>query len=126
MKCIDTLQAKATVLKTELTAVWYAAKDKRIPLAPKIIIGIAIGYALSPIDLIPDFIPVLGYLDDLILLPALIALAIKLIPPEVMEDARKKAALAPLQLKKNWLFAGLFILIWILILAAIIAALIFE
>ena len=67
-----TLKERAKKLKLELTAVYYAYRDPGINLLPKLIIIITLGYALSPIDLIPDFIPILGYLDDLILLPALI------------------------------------------------------
>jgi len=124
MKFVDTLKIRANALKNELTAVWYAARDGRIPLMPKILIFVAVGYALSPIDLIPDFIPVIGYLDDLLLLPALIALAIRLIPAEVMHDARVKAAAEPVRLKSNWLFAAVFILIWILAVTVIIAGIV--
>ena len=80
-------------------------------------------YALSPIDLIPDFIPVLGYLDDLLLLPLGIALAVRLIPPEVMDEARKTAT----QAKGSgigWLGAGMICLVWLSILGLVIAALI--
>jgi len=123
MKFVDTLKARASKLKTQLTALWYASRDKRIPLLPKLIIAVTVAYAVSPIDLIPDFIPVIGYLDDLLVLPALIALAIRLIPAEVMDDAQKKAAEEPVQLKKNWLIAAVFIMFWILIIGLVIAAL---
>jgi uncharacterized membrane protein YkvA (DUF1232 family) len=97
-----------------LTAVYYAYQHPGVGKLPKFIILFTVGYALSPIDLIPDFIPVLGYLDDLIILPALIALSIKLIPNDVMQECRDKAKTSPLELKKNWVFAFLFILIWII------------
>ena len=91
-----------------------AYKDNRTPLKAKILIGITVGYLLSPIDLIPDFIPVLGILDDLIIVPALIALSIKSIPKFIVEEAREKLKNNPLQYKKNnWLFAIIIIIIWI-------------
>jgi len=85
-------KARAQALKTELHALLIASRDPRTPWLARAWLVLVIGYALSPIDLIPDFIPVLGYLDDLILLPLGVAVAIKLIPAEVMEAARKKAA----------------------------------
>ncbi|MBU0463762.1 MAG: DUF1232 domain-containing protein [Proteobacteria bacterium] len=91
-----------------------------MPVLPKIIILFTLGYALSPIDLIPDFIPIFGYLDDLLILPVLITLSIKLIPHEIMEESRKKAENQPLQLKKNWFFAIVFVLIWITLLISIV------
>ena len=71
---------------------WFACRDPRTPRLPKIICMLAVAYALSPVDLIPDFIPVLGYLDDAILLPAMIWLAVKLLPVEVVSDCRAQAA----------------------------------
>lgn len=115
MKLVEGLKQRATILKKELLALWYASKDPRVPLLPKLIMLVALGYALSPIDLIPDFIPVLGYLDDLILIPALIALSLKLVPKEVMEAARVRADTESTTLEKRPLFAVLFVAIWILI-----------
>lgn len=80
----------AARLKTEWDTLREALRDPAMPRLPKIVAGAALAYALSPIDLIPDFIPVLGQLDDLIIVPALIALAIRLIPRELMERARMK------------------------------------
>lgn len=119
MNIIKKLKEKAKKLKKEITAIYYAYQSPEVGFLPKLIILFTIGYALSPIDLIPDFIPILGYLDDLIIIPALISLALKLIPPEVMTEARKKAEQTPIQLKKNWVFAVIFITIWIILLAAI-------
>ena len=119
---MEKLKARAKRLKAEITALYYAAQDPRVPWTARGIILFALGYALSPIDLIPDFIPVIGYLDDLLILPALIALALRLIPAEVMAAARERAAREPVSLRKNWLFASLFILFWIAILVAIILA----
>ena len=82
---------RARKLKTDLPAVFLALKKKETPVYTKILAGVTILYALSPIDLIPDFIPVIGYLDDLIILPVLIALTIKLIPRSVMDIAKQQA-----------------------------------
>jgi uncharacterized membrane protein YkvA (DUF1232 family) len=86
------LKARIRALKRETHALVLAARDPRTPWAARAVALAAVAYALSPIDLIPDPIPVLGYLDDLIVLPALIALAIRLIPADVMEEARTRAA----------------------------------
>ena len=124
MRILELLKAKSKRLKHEMAAIYYAYQHPKVGRLPKIIMLFTLGYALSPIDLIPDFIPILGYVDDLIILPALITLSIKLIPQDVLEEARNKAEQEPLRLKKNWLFAVIFILIWILLLTAIIAAII--
>ena len=87
---IESLKQKATALKKESYALYFAARDPRIPWYSKALIGLIVAYAFSPIDLIPDFFPVLGYLDDLVLIPLGIALAIKMIPDEIMTDARDK------------------------------------
>jgi len=69
-------------------------KDRRTPKLAKVLLGLAVGYALSPVDLIPDFVPVLGYLDDIVLVPALVLLALKMVPREVIEDCRARASSA--------------------------------
>ncbi len=78
-------------IKEQVHALYLASRDRRTPWYAKAVAGLVVAYALSPIDLIPDFIPVLGYLDDLLIVPAGMALAIKLIPREVMQEAREKA-----------------------------------
>lgn len=112
---LSNLKMLAKNLKQEIVTIYYAYQNPKTNLIPKALILITLGYALSPIDLIPDFIPVLGYLDDLIILPGLIALSIKLIPNDVLEESRIKANEEPLQLKKKWFFAIFFILLWLLI-----------
>jgi uncharacterized membrane protein YkvA (DUF1232 family) len=124
MGIVETLKAKSKQLKKEITALYYAYQHPNISRLPKMIILFTLGYALSPIDLIPDFIPIFGYLDDLIIIPALISLSIKLIPPDVLEEARKKAEQEPLRLKKNWPVAVVFVAIWMLVLMGIISALV--
>jgi uncharacterized membrane protein YkvA (DUF1232 family) len=111
---LSKLRQKVKHLKSEAQVLMIAYKDKRTPLSAKILIGITVGYLLSPIDLIPDFIPILGLLDDLIIVPLLITLSIKLIPEIVLNDAREKVKNNPQRYKKsNWIFAIVIILIWI-------------
>ena len=87
-----TLKERAEKLKTDIPALFLALKDSRTPISAKIFAAITVVYALSPIDLIPDFLPVLGYLDDAILLPLLVALTLKFIPEDVFKDCRTQAA----------------------------------
>uniref|UniRef100_A0A7S2DMP9 DUF1232 domain-containing protein n=1 Tax=Alexandrium andersonii TaxID=327968 RepID=A0A7S2DMP9_9DINO len=87
-------------------------QEEDVGLLPRLLGGVALAYALSPIDLIPDFIPVLGLLDDLLLLPGLIWLALRLVPPDVLERARARAQEEPLRLSKNWGMAALVLAIW--------------
>jgi len=79
-------------MQLDILALYLAARDPRVPWYVKALAAVTAAYALSPIDLIPDFIPVLGYLDDVIILPALIALTVRLIPGEVMGELRGEAA----------------------------------
>lgn len=85
-----TLKERAANLKRDIPAVFLALKSKKTPLFAKILAAVTVAYALSPIDLIPDFIPVLGYLDDVLLLPGLVALTLRLIPQEVLAECREK------------------------------------
>ena len=115
------LKERAKTLKKTVPAVFLALKDKDTPIIAKVLAGITVGYALSPIDLIPDFIPVLGYLDDVILLPALIALTIKPIPSDVWERNLKDAENMWQDGKpKKWYYAIPIVLIWLLILYKIV------
>jgi uncharacterized membrane protein YkvA (DUF1232 family) len=84
-------KARARQLKAEVYALYLAYRDPRVPWYAKAVAVCIVGYALSPIDLIPDFVPVLGYLDDLVLIPLGIALALRLIPPAVMDECRARA-----------------------------------
>lgn len=88
---ITKLKNKARNLKKETYTLYLVYKDSRVSWWKRLFLGIVIGYAFSPIDLVPDFIPILGYLDDLILVPIGISIALKLIPKEVIEECRKKA-----------------------------------
>ncbi len=109
------LKDRAIQIKTDIPALILAIKDKETPILAKILVGIIVIYALSPVDLIPDFIPVLGYLDDLIILPFLIVITIKLIPSKVLDRCREEAK-SLTKTKKKWFFAIPFLLIWIVIL----------
>jgi len=118
---LQKLKSRARALKLEMQALIIAWRDPRTPWVAKALIAFVLAYALSPIDLIPDFIPVLGYLDDLLIVPAGIALALKMIPAEVINDARQTAAQnqTPIPtLGKIGMIA--IILIWILVAAWLI------
>jgi len=82
----------ARTIKRDVVALWIAARDHRVPWSAKVAAAAVAAYALSPIDLIPDFVPVLGYLDDLLLVPLGILLAVKLVPPDLMAEFRAAAA----------------------------------
>ena len=90
---IGSVKQWARAIKRDVMALWIAARDPKTPIAAKLVAGAVAAYALSPIDLIPDFIPVLGYLDDLLIVPLGILLAIRMIPPDLMTDFRQRAAL---------------------------------
>ena len=110
------LKERTQKLKMDIPAIFLALKDKETPIIAKIFAGITVAYALSPIDLIPDFIPVLGYLDDVILLPAFVALTIKFIPNDILEKKRKLSERMWENGKpKKWYYAIPIVLIWILI-----------
>ena len=83
----------ARAIKRDVVVVWFAARDPRTPWGVRLLALAVAAYALSPIDLIPDFIPVLGYLDDVLLVPLGLLLVMRLLPPEVLADARRQAAL---------------------------------
>jgi uncharacterized membrane protein YkvA (DUF1232 family) len=102
----------AHALKRESLALYYAARDARTPWYAKVLAGAIVAYALSPIDLIPDFIPVLGYLDELLLLPAAIWLALRLVPEPVLADARRRAE-AALERPTSRVAAVVIVLVWI-------------
>ena len=116
-----TLQERAKKLKQEIGTLFYAYRDARTPLIAKAISVIVVGYALSPIDLIPDFIPILGYVDDIILLPIGIYFALKLIPEDVIVESRVRAEKDFLNDRKsNYFVAGAVIIIWCIIIIKVI------
>ncbi len=89
----EQLRAIGKSVKAELTMYRLVLADRRTPLAAKIILSLAVGYLLLPFDLIPDFIPIIGHLDDAVIVPALVVLAVKMIPTEVLDEARLKAGI---------------------------------
>ncbi len=120
-----TLKERAKQLKTDIPAVFLALKHRETPWTAKLVAAATVAYALSPIDLIPDFIPVLGYLDDLIILPALVALTVRLIPAEVMADCRAQAeGMWKDRKPKKWYYAVPIVLVWLLILYLIVRAIV--
>lgn len=110
----------AASLKSNTYALYLASRDTRVPIFAKIIISLILGYILSPIDLIPDFIPVIGYLDDLILLPLGIWLVIRLIPLKVWQECQALAVKQTHTLPQNHRAAAIIILIWLLVIMSFI------
>lgn len=111
---LEQLKSRARVLKNQVSVIYLAAKDQRTPWYAKGIAFLTIAYALSPIDLIPDFVPIFGYLDDLLIVPAGIALAIRLIPAEVLAEAREAGATQKVERSVGYVGLAIMILIWIL------------
>ena len=111
---IEKLKSRARALKQETYAIYLAARDPRTPWYAKALIFFVVAHTFSPIDLIPDFIPVLGYLDDLIITPGGIWLAVRLIPPQVLEEARATAATQTSDRRIGVAGAAIILLIWIL------------
>jgi len=106
------LKQWARRLKLEIHALYFASRDPRVPWHAKLCAAAVVAYALSPIDLIPDFVPVLGALDDLVIVPLGIALALRMIPPAVMIEARDRAA-AMADKPTSRIAAAIIVLVWI-------------
>lgn len=117
---LEQLKSRARALKNEAFAVYLAAKDPRTPWYAKALIFFVVAHTFSPIDLIPDFIPVLGYLDDLIITPGGLWLAVRMIPPEVLDEARGKVAASGVERSVGYIGAGLIVLMWIVILVGVV------
>lgn len=110
---MDKWRKRVQQLKKETYALYLAYKDPRVPWVARIWVALVVGYALSPIDLIPDFIPILGYLDDLILIPLGIWLAVRLIPEPVLAECRVKAGVEIGERKPGgWATAVIIVVIW--------------
>src|SRR4030088_96363 len=117
MTLVQTLKTRALELKRETHVLYLAVRDPRTPWYARAIAAAVVAYAASPIDLIPDFIPVIGYLDDLIIVPLGIALVIRLIPPEIMEEHRALAIKAR-ERPVSWRAAGVIVTVWALAIGA--------
>lgn len=111
---MEALKKWASTLKKNTYALYLASRDTRVPILSKVIIALVVSYALSPIDLIPDFIPLIGYLDDLILLPLGIWLSIRLIPQAVWHECQALATKQISELPRNQRAAIVIVLIWLL------------
>lgn len=118
MQVLQTWKQRANQLKLETYAIYLAYRDPRVPWYARLFAACVVAYAFSPIDLIPDPIPILGYADDLVLVPLGMALAIKMIPPGVLAECREKAQMVMVQNKPtNWVAAGAILAIWLLLAA---------
>ena len=119
-RIINQWKAKTRQLKTETYALYLACRHPQVPWYTKAFAACVVGYLFSPIDLIPDFIPVLGYLDDLILVPLGITLVLKMIPKTVWEECRDEAQKTISQDKpRNWTAAGFIIAIWLFLIVLV-------
>lgn len=119
-KAFNQLKAKANALKKEVKALYLAYTHPDVPWYAKAIIILVVGYAFSPIDLIPDFVPVLGYLDDLLLIPLGVSVAIELIPADVMKECRQRSEdMFKSGKPKNWIAGAVIILIWLLVISLV-------
>ena len=121
---METWKQRVRQLKKETYAIYLACKDRRVPWYARLFAGFVVAYAFSPIDLIPDVIPILGYLDDLVLVPLGIMLVLKMIPPAVLAECREKAEAVMVQGKPTsrlaaivivgiWLLLGIFAVVWV-------------
>jgi uncharacterized membrane protein YkvA (DUF1232 family) len=120
---LERWKRRAGWLKGETYALYLAYRDPRTPWYAKVFVALVVAYAFSPIDLIPDPIPILGYLDDLLLVPLGIALALRMIPPAVLEECREQARLTLEEGNPtNWAAAAAVVAIWLLVAVAIIYA----
>lgn len=112
MSYLATLKQRARALKADTLALYFAARHPATPWYAKLMAFLVVAYAFSPIDLVPDFVPVLGYLDDVILIPLGITLTLKLVPDEVMLECRERAQ-GVLKKPVNWVAGAIIVLIWI-------------
>lgn len=119
---IEAWKHRARQLKVETYAIYLAYRDPRVPWYARLFAAGVVAYAFSPIDLIPDFIPVLGYLDDLVLVPVGVALALRMIPEDVMQECRERAEEAMAEGKPtNWKAAAAIVAMWVLLAVVAIA-----
>lgn len=111
---VESWKARAKELKREIYALYLCSRHPRTPLPAKLLAAFILAYAISPIDLIPDFVPVLGYVDDLLLIPAGIALLIRMVPKDVLQECRDKAQENPPETKmRSWKGAAMVVFIWL-------------
>ncbi len=113
MIVFERLKTSAKRLKAQVCVLYYAARHPRTPWYAKLVILAVVAYALSPVDLIPDFIPILGYLDDLVILPLGIALALSLIPKDIIDECAERANKSQAVSRKNWRAAAVIVAVWV-------------
>ncbi len=115
MRFIDKWKQWTKKLKAQVLTLYLAAKDPRVPWYARAATAIVVGYAVSPIDIIPDFIPILGYLDDALLIPLGIAVVIKMMPKEVYTECKQRAAeMQEENLPTNWAMVTFIVAIWVI------------
>ena len=120
MMDIKELKEKTKNIETDIYALYKAYRDPRVPWYVKLIILFLLGYFISPIDLIPDFIPVVGYIDDILIISLTIYLIIKLIPSDVFQDCRNKAICEPISVKSKWIVTFSIVIIWFIAIYAVL------
>ena len=126
MGALQFVKIRGNFIKNEAIALYYAMRHPKTPLLAKILAFVLVGYVLSPIDIIPDFIPVFGYLDEIVLVPMVIRLIERMIPPGVMEDSRHRAKFGYKKLKTYIWLTALFVLLIPLITLVFIVYLIYR
>lgn len=120
MSRLASWKQRAARLKRDTLALYLACRDPRVPWYAKVWAALVVAYALSPIDLIPDPIPVLGYLDDLIIVPAGLYIALRLVPPGVMEDCRRRAEQELAEgAPRSWVGAAIIAVVWLLVVVVV-------
>ncbi len=125
MAMLKRVETWAKLVKRDIFALYLAARDRRVPWYAKLMALVTVAYALSPIDLIPDFIPIFGYLDDLIIVPAAIFLTIRLIPKGLMIELRKEASLRLSErLPRSRVGAAIIIILWMVLGALLFKAMV--
>ena len=125
MEAFERWKEGARQIRKDIYTLYYAYKDPRVPLYAKVLVAAVVAYAASPIDLIPDFVPIIGYLDDLVLVPLGIMIALKTVPKTVLEECRAKAEAANAAGKlRNWYSAFIIIAIWFFVATLIVRALV--
>jgi uncharacterized membrane protein YkvA (DUF1232 family) len=110
----------ARVVKRDVLVVYLVARDSRVPWPVKVLAAAVAAYALSPIDLIPDFIPVVGYLDDLVIVPLGILAVVKLVPAEILAELREDAARRLAARPRSWAGAAAIVVLWLVLLALLV------
>jgi uncharacterized membrane protein YkvA (DUF1232 family) len=125
MEAFERWKEGARQIRKDVYTLYYVYKDPRVPLYAKVLVAAVVAYAASPIDLIPDFVPIIGYLDDLVIVPLGIIIALKTVPKPVIEECRAKAEAAnDAGTLRRWYSAFIIIAIWFFVAILIVRALV--